>query len=180
MNLRVGAYANYFMAVPVNETLSFNVALKMSVDREETCNETLCWVSSMTTEFILDHNTTKMVFTWWLSKDKLVPLLLRMQTYMNDTLLVQQDIYPQQAPPEAGEPPQPIDPQSIVGYETIMVPAGMFANCAKSEVKTVQEGHTVVTDTWIHPDVPVFGIVKMEMYRDGKLYTTMELTSYGG
>jgi len=145
---------------------------KFSVDGEETYNGVACWLLSMTSTY----ENTKTVLTWWISKDESKPVHGRMQMYSDDKLMFEQEFDPTQAPPQAGEAPKPVDVQYIVGQETITVIAGTFVNCAKMEVTT----EDMVTDTWVHPDVPIWGMVKTEVYKDGKLITTMELKSYGG
>jgi hypothetical protein len=148
----------------------------MSVDREETYNGSSCWVMSMTTETTTDSGTTKMVVTWWMSKTELKAIHIRMQMYVDDVLQYDQEYDPEQASSQTGEPPEPVNPQTIVSYETVTVPAGTFTNCAKAETGTA----TTKTDIWMHPDVPIWGMVKTETYSNSELQTTMELIAYGG
>jgi len=50
-----------------------------------------------------------------------------------------------------------------------------FAGCGK--VSEADSGS--VFNAYIHKDVPVWGIVKMESYQDETLVSTMELKTYG-
>jgi len=146
--------------------------VKLSVDYEETYDGTVCWLLSMTTTI----DETRSVVTWWMSKAALKLVHGRIQMYVDDNLVFEQEFDPTQAPQQAGEAPEPVDVQYVVGQETITVAAGTFVNCWKAEVKT----DDTVTNSWVHPDVPIWGMVKTEMYQDGELSMTMELTSYGG
>jgi len=146
--------------------------VKLSVDDEETYDGTVCWLLSMTTTI----DETRSVVTWWMSKAALKLVHGRIQMYVDDNLVFEQEFDPTQAPQQAGEAPEPVDVQYVVGQETITVAAGTFVNCWKAEVKT----DDTVTNSWVHPDVPIWGMVKTEMYQDGELSMTMELTSYGG
>jgi hypothetical protein len=148
----------------------------MSIDREETYNGTACWVMVMTTETPTEGSTSKVVMTWWMSKTELKTVHIRMQMYVDDVLTFDEEYDPDEASTETGEPPEPVDPNAIVSYETITVTAGTFANCAKAEVTT----GTTTVDTWVHQDVPLWGMVKMETHYQGELQTTMELIAYGG
>jgi hypothetical protein len=176
VNLRVGAYATYRVTTATSGTESTTSTLKMSVDREETYNGISCWVMSMTTETTTDNSSTKIVVTWWMSKTGLEVVHIRMQMYVNDVLTYDEEYDPDEASSETGEPPEPVNPQTIVSYETVTVTAGTFVNCAKAEVKT----GTSTVDTWVHPDVPLWGMVKMESYSGSELQTKMELIAYGG
>jgi hypothetical protein len=176
VNLRVGAYATYRMTAATSDTESTSSTLKMSVDREETYNGTSCWVMSMTTETTTDSGTSKMIITWWMSKTGLDVAHIRMQMYVDDVLQYEQEYDPDQASSQTGEPPEPVNPQTILSHETITVPAGTFVNCAKAETGTA----TTKTDIWMHPDVPIWGMVKTETYSNSELQTKMELIAYGG
>jgi hypothetical protein len=176
VNLRVGVYATYKMTTFASGTESTTSTLKMSVDSEETYNGTSCWVMSMTTETPSGSSTTKVVMTWWMSKAKLEVVHIRMQMYVDDVLQYEQEYDPDQASSQTGEPPEPVNPQTILSYETVIVPAGTFANCAKAESVTA----TTKADIWMHPDIPIWGIVKSETYSNSELQTKMELIAYGG
>jgi hypothetical protein len=175
MNLRVGAYATYRITTATTDPETTST-LKMSVDSEETYNGTSCWVMSMITETTTDSGTSKMIITWWMSKANLEVVHIRMQMYVNDVLTYEQEYDPDQASSQTGEPPEPVNPQTIVSHETITVTAGTFVNCAKAETGTA----TTKTDIWMHPNVPIWGMVKTETYSNNELQTKMELIAYGG
>jgi flagellar basal body-associated protein FliL len=172
-NFRVGAYATYRMTT-ITSTESTISTLKMSVDGEETYNEIPCWLLSMTTETPTEGGTSKVVITWWMSKTGLEVIHIRMQMYVNNVLTYDQEYDPDETSTDTGEPPEPVDPQTILSYETVTVPAGTFANCAKAESGSA----TSKVDVWVHQDVPIWGIVKSETYSNSELQTKMELTDY--
>ena len=176
VNLRVGAYVTYRTTVVTGEAESSTSTLKMSVDSEETYNGIACWVMSMTTETPTEGGTSKMIVTWWMSKTGLESLHIRMRIYINDVLTYDQEFDPEDTSATTGEPPEPIDPNTVVSYETVTVPAGTFTNCAKAEVDTGTSASTI----WMHQDVPLWGMVKTETYDQGELQSTMELIAYGG
>jgi hypothetical protein len=126
----------------------------------------------------MEENGTvmKIVVTWWMDKSSFEVHHGRVEMYMDNELISQQEFDPAQAPEEAGEPPEPVDLSYSVGRETVTVTAGTFEDCIKTEVTT--EGQTV--HVWVHPDVPVWGVVKVEAYIDGEKTLSMELISYGG
>jgi len=69
-----------------------------------------------------------------------------------------------------------INPDTIISYEDVIVPAGSFAHCAKART-TTEDGYVEV---WGHETVPIFGVVKMNMYSGGELVMSEVLTAYGG
>jgi hypothetical protein len=152
---------------------------KYSVDNEETYSGVNCWVLSYTVTMEQEGMKMKTVVTWWVAKSDLQAVHGRMRTYVNDNLIYEKEFDPEQAPAEAGEAPEPVDVSYAVGYETVTVPAGTFVNCVKVKMETTAEGKHMVSYSWAHPNVPVFGMVKSETYEDGELYMTMELIAYG-
>jgi hypothetical protein len=65
-------------------------------------------------------------------------------------------------------------PAQYIAYETVTVPGGTFVGCGK--VSDADSGS--VFNAWIHKDVPVWGIVKMESYQGETLVSTIELKTY--
>ncbi|MEM3551011.1 MAG: hypothetical protein QW222_04815 [Candidatus Bathyarchaeia archaeon] len=175
INLRVGAYAEYLVKTYIDEDM-VEMKNKYSVDGEEIYNVVNCWVLSFTTTIEEEGMTMKTIVTWWMAKSDLKVVHGRIRTYFNDSLMYEREFDPEQAPEEAGEPPKPIDVKYTVGYETVTVPAGTFLNCMKVEV-TAQDH---VVKSWAHNNVPIFGLVKSEIYENGRQVMTMDLTSYGG
>ena len=170
-NFKIGAYAEYIMRVSEDST-SMEGKYRLSVDGEENYKGNLCWLLSIT----IIQEDMKMVTTWWITKTEYEAVHGRMQMYMNDRLVMQQEFDPEKKPPEAGEEPEPIDVNYATGYETITVPAGTFINCIRVEV---METEGSVVKTWVHSSVPIWGLVKTEAYDKGELVMTMELVSYG-
>ncbi|MCS7115172.1 MAG: hypothetical protein RMJ15_06480 [Nitrososphaerota archaeon] len=172
INLRVGAYAEYRM---VEYTEGVEAKMKYSVDSEETYKGVNCWILSQTVITEQEGMTIKSVVTWWMAKSDLHMVHGRIRSYVNDNLVFEQEFDPGQASGDT-EPPEPVDVNYFAGYETITVPAGTFTNCMKMEV--TEEGR--IARTWVHPNVPVWGIVKMESYEGNQPLMTMELIAYGG
>lgn len=143
------------------------------VDGEETYEGVDCWVLSYT--ITMEQEGTTIVFTWCMAKSDLRMVHGRIQTYVNDTLMFEQEFDPGQAP-GGTEPPEPVDLNYVVGYETVTVHAGTFTNCMK--VQLAEESR--LSHIWVHPNVPIWGLVKVESYDSGELLMTMELLSYGG
>ena len=170
-NFKIGAYAEYIMRVSEDST-SMEGKYRLSVDGEENYKGNLCWLLSIT----IIQEDMKMVTTWWITKTEYEVVHGRMQMYMNDRLVMQQEFDPGEKPPEAREEPKPIDVNYATGYETITVPAGTFINCIRVEVMEAEGG---IVKTWAHSSVPIWGLVKTEVYDKGELVMTMELVSYG-
>lgn len=152
--------------------------IKYGIDGTETYNAVECWVLSMTTTMKEEGAEMKTVVMWWMAKSDLHVVHGRIEAYVNDYLMFEQEFDPADAPEQAGEPPQPADINYAVGYETVTVPAGTFANCIKVRIEVAAEG--IVSYSWAHPAVPIFGMVKSEIYKDGELMMTVELIAYGG
>lgn len=144
---------------------------KISVDGEEVYDGVDCWLLSQTTITTQEQVTMKMIYTFWISKTDYKAQHYRYRIYSDDQLVMEQEGDPAEAP--AGEP-EPIDVSYSVGVETVTVPAGTFPGCTKVEVK-----NEFVSITWVHETVPIWGLVKSEMYLDEELQTSMELRSYG-
>ncbi|MEM2405745.1 MAG: hypothetical protein QXR05_11480, partial [Candidatus Methanomethylicia archaeon] len=173
VNFKVGAYAEYIMKGIEDDELTVMGTYKLSVDSEENYKGNLCWLLSMT--ITQREEETKMITTWWITKTEYNFVHGRMQVYVGNNLVMQQEFDPGEMP-SGVEEPEPIDVRYTTGYETITVPAGTFINCLRVEVSG--EGGVVVK-TWAHSSVPIWGVVKTEMYEDNVLTMTTELTSYG-
>jgi hypothetical protein len=158
---------------------TMEMKVKYNIDGEETYGGVDCWVLSYTMT-VEEQGMMKMVVTWWMAKSDLHAVHVRMRTYVNDNLIYEREFDPEQAPEEAGEPPEPVDVKYAVAYETVTVPAGTFVNCVKVRMEITVEGEQGVSYSWAHSNVPIFGLVKSETYVDGELLMKMELISYGG
>jgi hypothetical protein len=166
------------MSYTEEETVETRV--KRSVDGEETYSGVNCWVLSYTMTMEEQGITMRTEVTWWMAKSDLHTVHGRIRTYVNNNLISESEFDPGQAPEQAGEPPEPVNVKYAVGYETVSVPAGTFVNCIKVGMEITVEGKQGVSYVWTHSDVPIFGIVKSEMYVGGELLMKMELISYGG
>ena len=93
---------------------------------------------------------------------------LKTQTFVNNILASEYES-------EYGSPPAVVDPQTIIGQETITVPAGTFT-CDKAIVTDETTG--IITHLWYNADVPIVGLVKFETFNDNQLITARELTTY--
>lgn len=175
VNLRVGSYAKYLQKTYIEKEIAESY-ITFRVEREEMYNNVHCVVLSMVIETQHEETTVKNVIMWWLSKPDLKTMHGKVQVYYNDVLVYEKELSPSEVTDETGQLPEPIDVRYFVGYETITVPADVFINCMKIEVS--EEEYTV--KTWVHPNVPIFGLVKSETYKAGSLMSLMELISYGG
>jgi hypothetical protein len=172
-NFRAGAYVEYLLKSFDNNGSLFERQAKWSVD-EGTYNGTDCWL------LIIDNSETstegvksEVILTLYLSKGSLERVHIKSQMFLAGDLIFEDesetdstefnDIIPTQFPAQ------------YVAYETVTVLAGTFTGCAK--VSDTQTGS--VFNAWVHEDVPVWGIVKMESYEGETLVTSMELKAYG-
>jgi len=97
---------------------------------------------------------------------------LHVKYYTNGMLINEYDLNSTTVDPGGNQ----IDPNLVVSYEDVVVPAGSFIHCGKV---TTTNGNTA-TNVWGHEDLPVFGLVKMAMHEDGALVMSQELLAYGG
>ncbi|MEM2876384.1 MAG: hypothetical protein QXL67_05485, partial [Candidatus Bathyarchaeia archaeon] len=172
VNLRVGAYAEYLEKVYTEEGV-MEMKAKYKIEEDEIYSGINCWVLSLTTTMEQQGTTVKTVITWWMAKSDLHAVHGRIRMYANDNLMLEQEFDPAHAPEQAGEAPKPPDVKYAVGYETVTVSSGTFVNCIKFRIEVAEEG--IVSHTWVHSNVPIFGLVKSETYKGGELMMTMEL-----
>ncbi|MEM2909647.1 MAG: hypothetical protein QXO01_01070 [Nitrososphaerota archaeon] len=168
LNFRVGAYSEYLVKTLTDEGM-VELTYKMSVDGEESYGGKNCWILTLT--YVQEE--TKMIIYVWINKIEYEVVHILMRMYENDKLIMEQELDPEEA---AQNLPHPVDLQYITSYETLTVRAGTFVNCLR--VETEKEG--VLSKVWVHERVPIFGVVKAEIFEDGKLMSSMELISYGG
>jgi hypothetical protein len=171
-NFRDGAWANYTIKTyDESGTVALETHLKESVD-SGTYQGAACWLLTTAQDQTYGGYTSTTKTIYYLQKSNLQGLHVKI--YYNDVLTSEYDLNQTTTtdPGTTGE----IDPNTIVSYETITVPAGTFANCAKAQF-TSPSGNANV---WAHLDVPVFGLVKMTMYSGTTLSMSEELTAYGG
>jgi hypothetical protein len=170
-NFREGAWANYTIKTYDEDgTVLTESQLKESV-ASGTYNSTACWLLTITTDVSYAGYSTTMKQITYLNKNTMQGLHIKM--YLNDVLTDEYDLN-ETTTTELGT--TQIDPNAIVTYETITVPAGTFPNCAKTQV-TNENGKAYV---WGHETVPIFGMVKMELYMGTTRTVSQELIAYGG
>ncbi len=174
VNLRVGSYVKYLQRAYMDEDI-FESYITFHVKGEERYNNVNCLLLSMVMEAQRNGVRMKEVITWWLSKMELKMMHAKIQFYHNDELIYESEPSPYEVREEES-PPEPIDVNYFVGYESVTVPAGTFINCIKVEVSEKES----LMKTWAHPNVPIYGLVKFELYKAGSLKSVMELISYGG
>jgi len=167
-NLRLGDYANYTVKNYANGALIAEYPITWIV-AEEAYNGTDCWVITVTADVTSENSTTTTILYWYMDKVTYEGLSMKSQTYVDGALVSEDES-------EFSGPPAYIDPQTIVGQETITVSAGTFT-CDKVVVTDAATGS--VTTQWYSTDVPIVGLVKMETYNGAELTTARELTASG-
>jgi len=168
LTLKTGDYANYTVKTYENGTVTAVYPVTWNVV-EGTYNGTDCLVLEVCTDMTDKNSTTTSMVYWYMDKATYEGLSMKTQTYIDDILVSENES-------EFSGPPAYIDPQTIVGQETITVPAGTFA-CNK--VVVTDYGNTGNTaNEWYSPEIPMGGLVKIETYKGTQLTTVRELTAY--
>jgi len=172
LNFRDGAWANYTLKT-YNETgaVTLEAHLKESVD-SGSYKGAACWLLTTAQDQTYEGYTSTIKTIYYLQKSNLQGLHVKI--YYNDILSSEYDLNETTTidPGITGE----IDPDTIISYQTITVAAGTFVDCAKAQVTSPSGGATV----WAHKNVPVYGLVKMEIYTGALLTMSEELTAYSG
>ena len=166
-NLKDGAYVNYTVRTYENEAITSEYPITWIVS-EGTYNGTDCWVIKVTADINVENSTTTTLIYWYMNKTTYECISMKTQTYVDDVLVSEDES-------KYGSPPAVVDPQTIVGQETITVPAGTFT-CDKVVVTDATTG--IVTNLWYSTDVPIVGLVKMETYEGTQLTSARELIAY--
>ena len=173
-NFRSGAHVEYVLtSYDSNGSKSSEAQAKWSVN-EGVYNETNCWLLGVNnSETSPEGVKSEVILTVYLSKSTLERVHVRAQMFLEGDLVFEDesdsnlneysDMIPMQFPAQ------------YVAYETVTVPAGTFTGCGK----VTDSNSGSVFNAWIHKDVPVWGIVKMESYQNETLVSTMELKTYG-
>lgn len=163
-HLKVGDYVTYVEKTYADNIETSRYPIKWEVT-EVVFNETDCLVIKVTAN--VDSNTTILIY-WYMDKITYECISMKTQTYDSNTLISEYES-------EYGSPPAVVDPQTIIGKETITVPAGTFT-CDKAIV--ADEATGTLTHLWYNADVPIVGLVKFETYEGNQLITERELTAY--
>jgi hypothetical protein len=145
--------------------------MRFSVNRTQVYNGVNCYLLMLT----MGNATMKSVITYYFPVTTLKPTHYRIQTFVNNNLVYDQqyDITPGQT---QGNTYLPSNTTTSIGYETVTVAAGTFANSMKMEATSNGE----VTDNWVNSSVPIFGLVKSQTTKNGVVISSLELQSYGG
>ena len=169
LTLKIGDYSNYTVKTYENGAVTATYPITWNVV-QGTYNGTDCLVLEVTTD-MTDKNstTTTTIVYWYMDKVTYDGLSMKTRTYIDG-------IFVSEFESEFSGPPAFVDPQTIVGHETITVAAGTFA-CDK--VVVANYGNTGNTATeWYSSDVPIGGLVKIETYEGTQLTTVRELIAY--
>jgi hypothetical protein len=163
--LNNGDYVKYIERSFVNGTKTLEYPLSWETS-EGTINESDCFILKVTAN--VDANTTTLIF-WYMNKTTNDCISMKTQTFVNGNLT-------SESATEYGYAAFVVDPNTIVGQETITVLAGTF-NCYKSVVRDDTAG--TVTNLWYNSGVPISGLVKFETYDSNNQFVTeRELTDY--
>lgn len=118
-------------------------------------------------------STTETLIVWYVDKASFDNLHMTMMTYV-DGALASKDEYNPDSPGFISKPTM-LNEQTVVGQETVTVPAGTF-NCDKS---TTTDATGAVTNIWYNSEIPVFRFVKEETLNGTQVTSMTELTAYG-
>jgi hypothetical protein len=145
---------------------------------EETYNGAACWLLKTEVQMSDESGITAMRMTYWINKNTNEGTHIKTQIFTNGELIFEneKDITPSDADYEL---PTGVDPTTIVGQETITVPAGTF-DCQKATTTSTYSGITSVSNVWINSDIPIMGWVKEQITQNGVLSSVVELVAYGG
>lgn len=173
-NFKAGAYASYNMLdYSSGSAVSSNFKIQIG---EDTISGTACWILTTTA----GNDTDYVIIVENIAKANASQLVgnVTMKMYSAGTLLFDQSFDASNSTTGAGT--TEVNPQTIVGQETVTVPAGTF-DCSKAIVtSTNTAGQTETSTIWISQNVPAFGMVKAESTVAGAQSSTLELASYGG
>ncbi len=175
VNFKAGAYAiynttTYTVGATTVTGLNFTIG-------EDTYNGAACWTLTTTA----GNDTSNVVIVERISKSNTSELLgnVTMKMYQDGAVVYEQEFDPATTT-ATGTGTEEINPNSIIGQETITVAAGTF-DCMKASVtSTTTTIDDTVTTVWLSQNVPAFGMVKAEATISGTLSSTLELISYGG
>lgn len=176
VNMRTGSYARYHLKFYTAEDTKESY-LTFKVEGETVHNNIRCWLLSQVLEMEEEGRKMKQIITWWISKLDSKAIHARIQVYLDNVLMYEREYdLSEIEQSEQLEAPKPFDVNYFVSYETIRVQAGVFVNCIRVDVSDEE----YYIKTWYHESVPIYGLVKSEAYKEGKLLGVTELVSYGG
>jgi len=133
------------------------------------------WVLSMSTTITSDNTTTESLLIYNIDKTTNQPISGRIEAISEGVVIYNQTI-DLSSPTYNSTGSAEIDPNTIVGQETITVTAGTF-NCQKAVTTDTTTG--AVNTVWINADIPVWGIVKITTTEGTVVTSLTELIAYG-
>jgi hypothetical protein len=172
-NFQAGTHVTYLLKTyDLNGSVNSESQAKWSVE-EGVFNQTSCWLLGVNnSETSSEGVKSEVNLTVYLSKSSLERVHVKAEMFLDGELVFGEEVGPDSNSYNDMIPMQ--FPAQYVAYETVAVPAGTFVGCGK--VSDADSGS--VFNAWIHKDVPVWGIVKMESYQGETLVSTMELKTY--
>ena len=169
-NFHAGAYANYTITTYDNVTgletssMPFNWAVS---------DGNTNWVLTMSTTVTSDNTTTDSLLIYNIDKATNQPTSARIEAVSGGIVIINETI-DLSSPTYNTTGSAEINPNTIVGQESITVAAGTF-NCEKAV--TTETGTT--STVWINSNIPIWGIVKMTTTEGTTVTSKTELISYG-
>ena len=174
-NFRAGAYANYtiktYDKVTGNETSNMPMNWQIT---EGTANGTNVWVVTMSTTVTSDNVTMDSFIIMNIDKTTYKPVSGQMKVISDGITILDQTI--DLSSPQYNATASAIDPNTIIGTESITVAAGTF-NCQKATTTDSTTG--AVNNVWLNSNIPVWGIVKMTTTEGTVVTSITELIAYG-
>ena len=172
VNFQDGAYANYSMKYYQDGELTMETPMDWDVS-DGTYEGQSVWILRMTSTVEEAGISAETIVSMYMDKTTTEAIHMRMQMFSDGQKIMDEEYDPDSPYFDPGSY-QEIDPNTIVGQETITVAAGTF-NCDKAQ--TTVEGTQATI--WVSTQVPVFGIVKMESHSAGNMVSAIELLGYG-
>lgn len=159
---------------PAGQATQQNTTLQQFIG-EDSYNNNACWKLIQTIQTTTENTMTTSINTFYIYKEnpyEAIHLSVKNYTADGSSTSDEFDINPAQN--RIGILlARAIDPRNATSYEDVQVTAGLFEHCTKVQI-TDSQGTAYV---WVHPDVPGWGIVKMEMYNQGKLVSAINLNA---
>lgn len=155
------------------QALQQNITLQQTIG-VGSYNEITCWKLIDSIQTNVENGATTSINTFYVYKGSFEAAHLSVRNYTIEGISSSNELDISPAQNLIGILlTKAIDPRNAIGYEDVQVTAGMFEHCTKASIIDSQ-GTTYV---WVHPDVPGWGIVKMEMYNQGKIVTAINLNA---
>jgi hypothetical protein len=171
---RAGAWANYTSksydaigAITEENALGYSVS-------EGTRNGLACWI--LVSEGEMGQGDV-MKITYWITKSNPDSIHMRSQMFIDGEVASDTESDLDASDFDLSGLAIP-DSSTVVGQETVTVPAGTF-NCEKYTTTMTFYGLTSVSTRWVNSNIPILGLVKDQSVEEGVLKSTTELIAYG-